>query len=560
MASVAKNNSREAFIIHPSSFPLSHITPPSTLPTGSIVDAYIRDSGGPRQDASTDRQITELETYCKQHGLILRNKFVDVAKSGGSTTNRDQFNNLIDSTRRPADRPKGILLWNYARFARDLDDAIYYKALLRSRSIIVHSLTDPIPEGQYGRIIEFFIDISNEEKKRQTSSDARSGLRDLVLKHKCVPGTPPRGFKREPVHIGTHRDGSAHTAHRWIPDPEMTPLIKRAWQLRADRISLGQIHEQTHLFNAISSYKTFFINPIYIGILEFGDLTITDYCEPMIDMDTWNAVQKIIADYARAKTAERHPRRADSPYLLSGLVYCENCGAPLFGNTVTRTRTDGSRDEAYRCTRARNRRDCKASRIPRRKLEEAVLNTLREYILLPDSLAAIMEVELHSSNHLETKRQARLDILSADKKKLSSQIANITRAIAERGHSATLLDKLNELERQRDIVLTEFTTLSNTHYHAAPPLTPEESMLLSQTLTERLLENDEGSVARTRQILQSFVHKIIAKKQDGKITGSITYFSPSPTLQEASPPFELAPTDQGGYTLPISRPSVGALS
>jgi len=208
---------------------MPHLPPPTTLPPGSIVDTYVRDSGGPRQDASTDQQLTEIQTYCQAHGLTLRNKFVDVAKSGGSTVTRDDFNKLIDITRRIEDRPQGILLWNYARFARDLDDAIYYKALLRNRNIIVHSLTDPIPEGQYGRIIEFFIDISNEEKRRQTSTDAKRGLRDLVLKHGCVPGTPPIGFKREPVTIGTRRDGSPHIANRWVPDPELTPRIKTAF-------------------------------------------------------------------------------------------------------------------------------------------------------------------------------------------------------------------------------------------------------------------------------------------------------------------------------------------
>ena len=162
---------------------MSYLPPPSSLPPGSIVDSYRRDSGGMRQDQSTDQQLTEIQNYCAQHGLILRHNFVDEAKSGGSTAGRDDFNRMIDLYRHVDQRPRGLLLWNYARFARDLDDAIYYKALLRNRNIVVHSLTDPIPEGQYGRIIEFFIDISNEEKRRQTSTDAKRGLRDLVQKY-----------------------------------------------------------------------------------------------------------------------------------------------------------------------------------------------------------------------------------------------------------------------------------------------------------------------------------------------------------------------------------------
>ncbi len=278
---------------------------------------------------------------------------------------------MMDLYRSPDERPHGLLLWNYARFARDLDDAIYYKALLRNRQIVVHSLTDPIPEGQYGRIIEFFIDISNEEKRRQTSTDARRGLRDLVQKFGCVPGVPPMGFKREPVQISKRRDGSDHIGHRWNPDPELIPLIQQAFQMRASGSSLMAIHTATHLYSSLNSYKTFFTNRIYIGILEYGDLIVENYCEPIVDLKTWGTVQKIVEEYAWARATERHPRRANSIYLLSGLVYCGQCGAPLYGNTVTRNNIYG-RDEAYRCSQARRRRDCSVGRISRRRLEDAI--------------------------------------------------------------------------------------------------------------------------------------------------------------------------------------------
>jgi DNA invertase Pin-like site-specific DNA recombinase len=526
---------------------MPHLPPPSTLPPGSIVDAYVRDSGGPRQDASTDQQLTEIQAYCQQHGLTLRHKFVDVAKSGGSTVTRDDFNKLIDTTRRLEDRPNGILLWNYARFARDLDDAIYYKALLRNRNIIVHSLTDPIPEGQYGRIIEFFIDISNEEKRRQTSEDAKRGLRDLVLKHRCVPGTPPVGFKREPVTIGTRRDGSPHIANRWVPDPNIIPRIKRAFTMRAAGSSLAQIHTETRIFTSINSYKTFFANKIFIGILEFGDLVVEDYCEPIIDIQTWNKVQEMIREYAQVRTSERHPKRLASPYLLSGLVYCGICGAPMSGATTTRTHITGNRDESYRCSRAKRKAGCTASRIPRYALEEAVIGTLREQILLPDSLAAMIEVERHSTDHRETRRKDRLTALESDKKRLSAQIANTAAAIANRGGSPTLLDKLTQLETERATILKEITELTKTRFEATPPMTQEEIFEASRILTEDLLSGNLP-VEAMKPVLQSFIHKVTVKKEEKQFVGSLSYFLPplADLLRppDDPPPFDSAPTEK----------------
>ncbi len=529
---------------------MAHIPPPTTIPPGSIVDAYLRDSGGPRQEASTEQQLAEIVSYCQQYGLALRNKFIDVAQSGGSTVSREAFNKLIDTSRSPETRPHALLLWNYARFARDLDDAIYYKALLRNRDVIIHSLTDPIPEGQYGRIVEFFIDISNEEKRRQTSSDAKRGLRELVLKHGCVPGVPPTGFKREVVDLGTRRDGSSHTAHKWVPDPELVPRIQRAFQMRTEGSSLAQIHDELGLLGSINSYKTFFANRIYIGILEFGDLVVENYCEPMIDMETWNQVQKIIQDYAAARVSERHPRRADSPYLLSGLVYCADCDSPLAGNTTTRTHITG-RDEAYRCSRSKRHAGCTAGRIGRRTLEDAVLYTLREYILLPDSMVAMFNIEQTAQEHRETRRTERLAVLAAEKKRLATQITNITRAIAERGHTQALLDKLTELEARRATVTAEHTQLTNTRIIAAPALAEDQVIALAKSIVEELTS---GPSEEVRQLLSSFIFKIRVKKHEtGQISGSITYFTPT-----KKPPPDLPQSENLGYNLPIGRPPVGA--
>jgi DNA invertase Pin-like site-specific DNA recombinase len=528
---------------------LAYIPPPSNLPPGSLVDTYIRDSGGPRQEASTDQQLAEIEAFCAAHGLQLRRRFIDVARSGGSTVGRDEFNRMVDSTRRPEDRPLGLLLWNYARFARDLDDAIYYKALLRNRNIIVHSLTDPIPEGQYGRIIEFFIDISNEEKRRQTSTDVKRGLRDLVTSHGCVPGVPPLGFVRQPVHIGTRRDGTPRIGHRWVPDPAFLPRIRRAFSMRASGFTLSQIQAELHLFAGINSYKSFYSNQLYIGILEFADLVIENYCEPIIDMATWNAVQQRIQDHNRARYDRNHPRRANTPYLLSGLVYCGSCGSPMGSHTATGSQK--GRNEAYRCGRSRRRAGCTQGRIGRHTLETAVITTLRDHILQPDALAAMLEIDRKAVDHREARRIQRLETLRDERKKLSGQIVNVTRAIAERGGSQALLDKLNELENQRARAITEISELENQRTIPAPDLTQAELVALSTDIIAAL---DSADPQRITKIMRAIIHKVVVKKDDDLVTGTITYYAPTP---DHDPPFDLPPSaGKGDMLMEVS--SLGA--
>jgi len=55
--------------------------PPATLPPGSIVWDYLRDSGGNAQEMSISQQAQEMENYCKKYGLINVRTNRDVARS-----------------------------------------------------------------------------------------------------------------------------------------------------------------------------------------------------------------------------------------------------------------------------------------------------------------------------------------------------------------------------------------------------------------------------------------------------------------------------------------------
>ena len=106
------------------------LPPPSTLPPGSTVWAYLRDSGGQDQDRSIKRQLESIQDYCKAHQLQLVHVFKDEARSGTSTAGREDFQRMIAQSKHLESNPMGLLIWNYARFARDLDDSTYYKSLL----------------------------------------------------------------------------------------------------------------------------------------------------------------------------------------------------------------------------------------------------------------------------------------------------------------------------------------------------------------------------------------------------------------------------------------------
>ncbi len=486
------------------------------------MDSYRRDSGGMKQDQSTAQQLSEITAFCDQWGLILRHNFVDEAKSGGSTKSRDDFNRMIDTYAAADARPQGLILWNYARFSRDIDDSQLNKIKIRQWGITIHSLNDHVPEGDYSRVIEFFIDVANEEKRKQTSADAKRGLHELVHKYKCVPGTPPRGLKREPVRIGQRRDKTEHIAHKWVPDPAFKTRVKKAFVMRAQGSPLKLIHKQTQLFSAVNSYLTFFTNPIYKGELHYGGQVIKDYCKPMVPADIWDKVQLIINELAqkqKTRTSARHPRRQSGVYILSGISKCGLCHAPHYG--LTSYQRNGSAYLRYACTRAQRRKDCKAKPIPARYFEENVLKEINDFFSVPENLINIIARFQEDNSTVQSRLDEELASLSAQLGPVRRAITNFTNAIGESGHSPALLKKLSAAEAQEKGLLEQIEKLKT---QVIPPLiipTLEQARAIGHKIQTDLQSKDRTFI---RQVLLGILHEVLAVREKKEIHIQIIFY------------------------------------
>ena len=471
-----------------------YTAPPSTLPPGSTVWAYLRDSGGPTQDRSIAQQKETLIEYCVQHGLSLERVFSDIHKTGTKDENRDQFRELIAMVEH-GQRPDGLLIWSYARFARNELDSQYYKSHLRKHGLVIHSLINDIPEGKFQAVFEALVHVSDQEKAEQAAWESKRGLRYNV-KQGAVPGRPPRGIKRNPITI-TAEDGSVRSLHRWDPDPEVAPLVKQAFALRAAGAGLGKIHAETKLYNSINCYTTFFSNKIYIGTLEFGGETYENYCAPIVDLPTWNAVQTIVEAHADRKAASSqtylHPRRQNSPFLLAGLAYCARCKSPLVGHSAPRTEKNYAPDICYRCNRRRRRRDCDLPRIPAAAFEAAVLERLVVIAEKPEYIQEMHNEALTKSEEISEQSASKTTVINAELRKIRTQITNTTNAIAEIGHNRALLDKLTTLETERERRELQLRELeAQERYDPDTPENIQKRMLMVKSI----LENSDRSVAQ----------------------------------------------------------------
>ena len=124
--------------------------------------AYIRVSTDDQLEYSPESQLEEIRRYCHEHNIILSQEFIFIeedGKSGRKSKNRYAFQNMIAFAKmkpRPFDV---IVLWKFSRFARNQDESVFYKSILRKTlGIDVVSISEPLIAGAYGRLVESIIE------------------------------------------------------------------------------------------------------------------------------------------------------------------------------------------------------------------------------------------------------------------------------------------------------------------------------------------------------------------------------------------------------------------
>lgn len=487
----------------------SYTPPPPGLPAGARVWAYLRDSGGPSQEQSVDQQEREIVEYCKQHRLVLVQIFRDVARSGGSVIGRAEFLSMIDLSEDETVRPRAILIWNFARFARNLRESQFYKSQLRLLGIIIHSITDQIPSDDHiGELVENVTDWMNEEKRRQISRDVKRGLKDLVRRG-YSPGIPPRGYVAVKVTIGEKRDGMPRIVSKWELDPVLAEPARLAWQLRAQGKSYQEITAATkgQLYTSGGSWNTFFRNKAYLGVGKCGELEVPDHHEPLTTWEIWEAVQRTFEGYPARKTKghPNHPRRVGNPSILSGFTYCVECGAMM-------THSPGNRKRPwlhYLCG-SRDRRGptaCKSRRVGAARAEREILAAVLSQVLSPDRLLQVIEETrkgLDSTPELE--RQIR-----AARRQLEKLEISIRRNLdtIERTGSHAAQDLLMQREAEKAQTQAELEQLTLQLATARTEITPAAMVIIMDAWRAQLERLEEsGNVRAVKAWLMQFVSKI----------------------------------------------------
>jgi site-specific DNA recombinase len=422
----------------------------------------LRDSGGNEQDLSLDRQRLEISAWAAANELIISSAdwYADEARSGTTTAGREHFLAMIQNIQKPI---AGVVIWEFARLARQFDDTMYYLADLRHRGFAVHAITDNIPDTLEGRLFESFLAYKSAKYSQDLGKAVKSGFRrSIEVGHTYPNRMAPIGYKKEFFQVGTYRDGRPRMAGRLIPDPETAPLVRAVFEARAQGRTYNEIHHDFPIVTHSVSLHRILVNSIYTGILRFGGQDYPGFCEPLVSVETWSAAQAV-NQVRRGRFGYDHPRALHSRFALTGLLRCARCGAPMNGRTAAPDR----KIDSYVCRAARVglHAVCHAPGIPREELEQVVLQAIEETALNPARMAPLLQESDADLQERIQEHQMRIKLLRLDLQKIGRHINKIMAAIRDAGHSRLLLEELQRLEtsqitQQADLVAVE----------AAPPV------------------------------------------------------------------------------------------
>ncbi len=150
-----------------------------------IAAAYVRVSTEDQTELSPTSQIKQIREYAKNHGYIVPNEFVfaDEGISGKNTQKRPAFNRMIGLAKTKPKPFECILLWKYSRFARNREDSIVYKSMLRKQlGIDVISISENLGDDKMSILIEALIEAMDEYYSINLAEEVKRGMTERVSK------------------------------------------------------------------------------------------------------------------------------------------------------------------------------------------------------------------------------------------------------------------------------------------------------------------------------------------------------------------------------------------
>lgn len=422
--------------------------------TSNKVALYARFSSDNQRSESIDAQIRAMKAYCEQHHFVIVETYIDEAKSATSDR-RPAFQQMIsDSSTRSFNI---LLVHKLDRFARNRYDSAVYKRELKKNGVTVYSVLENLDDSPESIMMEAVLEGMAEYYSQNLARETMKGLRENALQCKHTGGIAPLGYDVDPDTRKLVINEDEAKAVRLIFEMYgngygYSAIIDRLYELNF-KTKMGKGFGKNSLYSILS-------NPKYKGMYVYNrcsakntvgtrnthlykddeDIVFVEGgCPQIVPTDVFVKVQNKLTEHKH--TGGR--ANAKECYLLSGKVFCRECGKAMVGNSRHSGRSK-LLHVTYRCP---SRKYCCCNKeINRDYLEDYINNLIESQILNANALKKLQrKIEKHAETaHIPTESQRQREL-----KEIDTALKNVAEAIEAGLLSDILVARLKELEKRK---------------------------------------------------------------------------------------------------------------
>lgn len=469
--------------------------------------AYIRVSTDKQEELSPDAQKRLLIDFAKKNNmsLLAENIYIDNGISGKKADKRPEFLKMIGLAKSKEHPFDVILVWKFSRFARNQEESIVYKSLLKKNHVEVVSVSEPLVDGPFGTLIERIIEWMDEYYSIRLSGEVLRGMTEKALRG-GYQSSLPLGYKM-----------NKDTGVPYIYEDEAV-IVRKIYadytaghsylEIARELNSLGYKTKRGAAFEG-RTIEYILSNPFYNGSVRWNRQKHDDHTiksvndwiisqgkhEPLIDKTKWDEIQHLIA--LRSK-----PYRARAAghmkHWLGGLVKCSDCGASLMaGLNATR----------YQCGNYNKGKCLHSHFIKTAALEDAVYKSLERVLQNSDELHYELK---KSSNEPDTNDR---DIILNQLSKLNDKEARIKQAFRDG------IDTIEEYKENKQLLANERGELQSQLESLSPASSNDSSAEMLKNISTVLdIVKDTSNDTLTRaNAIRSVVDHCVYDKENDKL-------------------------------------------
>jgi DNA invertase Pin-like site-specific DNA recombinase len=383
-----------------------------------------------------------------------------------------------------------ILIYSTSRFARNHEESIVYRNMLKREGVDVISITQPSVDYKTDILMNALYAVMDERYSIDLSENTKRGMKEKASRGIFVSNAP-FGYRRAESNKPLVIHEGEGAIIRWIFESYIAgqPMFTMAKEINAR----GYKQKYGSHFDRRAIHRML-TNPTYKGYVKWTCDGETIYMpadhKGIVDEETFERVQALLKENIR-KRAYKVRDSEVCAHWLAGLLRCTKCGT-----TFVHVKGYNGRSNRFRCGNYANAGCANNHSVSAAALESIVITYLKNINVEEITFVKDAKISAMIGNNVE------------------NAIKQLEKAL-DRAKQAYLqeIDTLEEYKANKESITREISSIKATMDKSEAPVNYQEVKTNINNLVELLLSDEPNKIKN--QAAKNIISKIIVDEASG---------------------------------------------